>query len=194
MRFILFVLFYLIFTSCIESNQKKNIDKQKIDTFSIDTEKIIEVKIISENYLCEGFLLDSNIVLIYDSINGNIIDSVSNNYELEEFNSISIYEQRNNWFKIKIQSIEDETMGWIKQEADIIGVYAANYTGELNLFSTNSKNSSIIHVFTSYFTEPMIIVGCSPDWVKIKLFKDEKLYEGWVMKSQTCPSPYTTCN
>lgn len=146
------------------------------------------------NYIGECFLLDSGKVMLYDTVKGSVVDSISNDYQMEDYYEIQIIKQQEDWFKINANAIKKEKSGWVKIKPNYFGVYAANYTDSLTMYREPNKESNKVHTFPEYFTEPFNVLGCKQGWVQVSLKKDGRIYKGWVPKESTCPNPYSTCN
>ena len=145
-------------------------------------------------FIGECFLLDSGNVLLYDTVNGSIVDSISNDYQMEEYYEIQIIKQKNNWFKINARAIKNEKSGWVKIEPGYFGVYAANYMDSLTIYQKPTKESNKVYTFSEYFTEPFNVLGFKNGWIHVSLEKNNRIYKGWVTRESTCPNPYSTCS
>lgn len=201
-RLLFLLTISIILTSCHNST-KQNTTKDTVNqTLSvIDTTKndLLPKKDTSRqgvptNYIGECFLLDSGKVMIYDAVKGSVVDSISNDYQMEDYYEIQIIKQQKDWFKINANAIKKEKSGWVKIKPNYFGVYAANYTDSLTVYREPDKESNKVHTFPEYFTEPFNVLGCKQGWIQVSLKKDGRTYKGWVPKESTCPNPYSTCN
>src|SRR5690554_2199475 len=180
------------------SNDKENVDADMTDTNAVslledgeETESLKSIK--KEKVLCECFLFDSGRVAIYDTVNGSIIDSIQNDYEMESFYTMEVFFQKNDWFRVRAEAIETESEGWILNNS-YLGTYSRNYTDTLFVYSNPDTTSNIECIFADYFTVAMKVQRCENEWLKVEIKKQGKKCTGWVLQSMTCPSPYTTCN
>lgn len=195
-------MFSFILQSCSHQNASRN-DKESVNTDmegtdtgvllgeSKETSSLKQAK--EEKVLCECFLLDSGLVAIYDTINGSIIDSIQNDYQMESFYTVKVFSQKNDWLKIRAEAIETESEGWIKNKS-YLGTYSRNYTDTLIVYSKPDLTSTTECFFASYFTTAMKVLKCKNEWVKVEVENQGNKCTGWVLQSATCPSPYTTCN
>ena len=75
-------------------------------------------------------------VYIFNSPNGKVIDSISNDSANEDFLTVSIHDQIDGFFKATVGRTYSDISksGWIKK-ADYLGIYARNYSDDdiLNL-------------------------------------------------------------
>lgn len=201
---LLFLLTIAIILASCNNSTKQNSTKGAVSQHltAIDTPKSdmlpkkdsISKQEFPVNYIGECFLLDSGKVLIYDNVKGSVIDSISNDYQMEDYYEIQIIKQQDGWVKIKANAIKKEKIGWVKIRPSYFGVYAANYTGSLTVYQEPNKESKKIHTFPEYFTEPFNVLGFNKGWIQVSLKKKGRLYKGWVPKESTCPNPYSTCN
>jgi hypothetical protein len=197
MRIKIITVAILILVSCSQEPQGER-ENEHISISTLPDDSLIhEKKEVStvKNYLCQCFLLDSGTVSLYDLKTGKVSDSISNDYENEDFYVLEIREKRNHYFRVAANSIENKNIGWVKSD-DIsrMGVYPANYTGELIIYENPNQEGDTIHIFEEYFIEPMKVLDCDQKWVKVAVEMEEKTYIGWVLQSKTCSNPYSTCN
>ena len=184
MKFLLIIgiiLFSSYTCSCIKGENAK----------SQTEENAIIVESSKLNVLCEAFLFGSDVMKLYDEINGKVISTIRNNYEEEKFYSIKIYEQNGHWFNIRAEAMGDFFSGWIKNKS-YLATYPRNYTDTLFVYRDANKKDIVCSI-PDYFTSPMMIVECKKDWVKVEIKENGLFCNGWVPQSMTCASPYTTC-
>lgn len=141
----------------------------------------------------EAFLLGFDKVKLYDRIDGKEIGEIQN-VEVEEiYYSLEIYDQKNDWFKVRVVAMEDTMRGWILNKS-YLATYSRNYTDTLFVYEANSDRKVICSI-ADYFTSPMQIIKFKGDWVKVKIEESELSCKGgWIKQKMTCSSPYTTCN
>lgn len=191
MKFILTaIVFSLLLLSC--NNRKTKGSELNKDTASVAVAmKDIETG-EKEEVLCECFLLDSGKVQLYDNVQGNVIDTIQNDYEMESFFSIEIYSQHNDWFNIRAKAIKNEASGWVLNKS-YFATYSRNYTDTLFVYRKPDITSGTVCTFPEYFTTPMKVIECKEKWIKVAINHNNQTCLGWVLQKMTCPNPYTTC-
>ncbi|PCH91370.1 MAG: hypothetical protein COB85_09180 [Bacteroidetes bacterium] len=136
-------------------------------------------------------------VPVYNKPNGQLIDTVSHDIEGEDFLTFNLFDSEEDYFKVEIRrAISGQAKsGWIKKD-DYLGTYASNYSDSdtLFLYSNPDKSSAPTDTITKYYTELYQILDCKSNWVKVRMEKGNKEYQGWMEPGMQCPSPYTTCN
>jgi hypothetical protein len=204
MKSILFILVVtaLLFQSCNFQNTSSN-DKNANTCFSDtnvislfeyeEAENIESPEKNEEQVICECFLLDSGRVAVYDTICGEVIDSIQNDYQMESFYTVKVFSQKNDWFRVRAEAIEKGSKGWILNKS-LLATYSRNYTDTLFVYSKPDTTSNTECIFPNYFTTAMKVQKCENAWIKVEVENNGKKCTGWVLKSMTCPSPYTTCN
>lgn len=153
---------------------------------------------ITQNCNCKG-LVDwnySNTILLYDKIDGLIIDTLMNDKENENSLVFVIIEDGKKYFKVDIGLSQDEIWktGWIKK-GNYLGTYARNYSTEkLILYSKPNLKSKPKTVIKEYYEGIYEITKCSGEWVEVKVTINSKQFNGWLERKMQCPNPYTNCN
>lgn len=148
---------------------------------------------------CEA-LIDFNFngqVYIYDRPSGVIVDSISNDYTVEDFLVMKITGTKCDFFHAEInRKIADMSKtGWIKKN-EYIGTYARNYTdGEtMTLYSKPTKNSPGKSLVTNWIPDLYVVDDCKKNWLHVKMKHEDKKYIGWLEPDMQCPDPYSSCN
>ena len=135
-------------------------------------------------------------IYLFDKPNGQIVDSIANDIENEDFLEVTITESDINYFKtiIKLSIAGTEKTGWISKQ-NYIGVYARNYSDVvLNLYTQPDKNSKIESTVNKWIPDFYQVNDCQDNWVKVKLNYIKTIYTGWLEKKMQCANSYSTCN
>ncbi len=141
--------------------------------------------------LCEAFIIGGGEVMLFDKINGKIISKIQNNNELEIHFSVKILYQSGDWFHVITEAEGRRDTGWIKNQSTL-ATYSRNYRDTLRVYDYPS-GKGIVCSIPDYFTSPMNIVECQENWIKVRISDNNYECEGWILKSMTCPNPYSTC-
>ena len=172
-----------------ESTSKKR-DTMSSKADSLNKESPKSGKTQENEVLCKCFLLDVQVYL-FDTIQGNIIDSIKNDTVAEAYYIVEILQQQDQWVKINTRVLNTKKSGWIKFQKDYFGVYGANYVNELKFFDKPDTTSNIVHTFPrDNPREPLKILDWRDNWRKVKVNN----IIGWVKEKRVCPTPYTTCS
>ncbi len=141
----------------------------------------------------EAFYLPENDeigLILYDKINGAELDTLWNNYKLENILIFEILSEEDKWIKVKTTYSYKESIGWV--EPLQLNVRIGTLEEPMILRTEPNHTSNKVIEFTGqYFVTIIQLFG---DWTKVKLVTHEKeVVEGWVYKS-TCGNPFTYCN
>lgn len=202
-KFFFLALAILLFSCCSEQKNKSVFDHDNLFKQNDSNTNIIaeqkwlnpddDSKVQKMKVLCECFLLDSARIEIYDAFQGNVIDTIQNDYKREIIYSIFVYKQVSDWFYVDAKAIMgEEVSGWIKNKS-YFGTYSRNYIDTLKIYAKPDTSSNIECVFPEYFSFPMKVIECKDNWTKLEIIEDNKTCIGWVLQYHTCPNPYSTC-
>nr|WP_321223445.1 hypothetical protein [uncultured Psychroserpens sp.] len=134
---------------------------------------------------------------IYDTINGHIIDTLTNNNK-NTYYKIAILDSEYGWFKLKnIQRLPEDRKDfgyenhWVKSKDFLIFVsnYDENY--KVYLYDLPSKKSNRIHKLDDY--QLTSIIETSDLWAKVRFKVGKKTLEGWLQFRDQCAYPWTNC-
>ncbi len=152
----------------------------------------------SQKKYCQGgaLLIPRHLyVMLYDTPDGNVIDSIMNDTIKEDYLSICIKQIQNDYADIAavytFDSIDKE--GWIQLK--YLGINPANYSSKLFLHLYPNEDSTIVDSITyPQWGDLYSILKCKDDWFYIKTYNDGKWREGWMSPEDQCDNPYSTCN
>lgn len=139
----------------------------------------------------------SSPIELYDSPNGQRIQTFRHNLKDEDLIVLAIKGKQAGFFKISVSYalsgyIKD---GWIKIGTPI-GVFSRDYTGKgLVFYSAADKTSKTVLTMKDYTKIFFKATDCSSyGWLRVRFKHNGSFHEGWIAKEDQCDNPYTTCN
>ena len=159
---------------------------------------MINLTAVAQNCNCGGIVAPSydGDIVIYETPNGTIIDTIRNDLENENFLFFNISDTREEFLSVSIGLGMDTISinGWIKSSSNI-GTYARNYSGTpLKLYESPDTNSIVRTTIPKYYEEVYKIKECKGEWVEVEVIIEDTVYSGWLEKNMQCPNSYTYCN
>ncbi|WP_298896339.1 hypothetical protein [uncultured Psychroserpens sp.] len=137
-------------------------------------------------------------ILVYDSINGKIVDSLYNIDDKYAWYKLTILESEYGWFKIKkISRLPSSHIDynyenyWVKNIGFLIN--ADNYSDKhhVYLYDLPSVTSNKIHRLDNF--QKVNVIEVDDLWAKVKFTVGKKQIEGWLGYNDQCGLPWTTC-
>jgi hypothetical protein len=135
-------------------------------------------------------------IVIYETPNGTIIDTLRNDLVNENFLFFTISNAQEGFLSVNIGLGRDTISinGWIKPSF-MTGTYARNYSGApLKLYESPDNNSNVRSTIPKYYEEVYKIIECNGEWVEVEIIIEGVVYSGWLEKNMQCPNSYTYCN
>ena len=200
------ILTLFILIGCGPKNQEQNQTADRIEVTSESDRDTQIQKMTGQKEIeldtkcdCEGFVdWQKDVqVKLFDQPNGLVIDTLTHDYQLEDFLTFTIYDIQDDFFKVRIgRDIEGQNQkGWIKMKP-YLGLYARNYSDSdtLYLFSEPDLKSRPNDTINKYYPKFYTVTNCEGKWAKVILKTRNKEFTGWIQPRMQCSSPYTTCN
>lgn len=156
-------------------------------------------KLHYENHVEAYYNKDSNLpIYIYESINGKIIDTLSNIDNKYSWYKIAILSSEYGWFKIKnIQRLPDDYKNfgyenhWVKTTGFLISVDKFGPSHRVYLYDAPSMASNRIHTIDDFHA--VNVIETNDLWALVNLKAGKKIVSGWLNFKNQCAFPWTTC-
>lgn len=140
----------------------------------------------------------NNPILIFDQINGKVVDTLYNVDDKSSWYTLAIAESEYGWFKIrdlrrlpsssKTYSYENY---WVKNINFLVNVDNYDETHHVYLYDLPSTNANKIHKLDDF--QKVSVTEVSGNWSKVKFKVGKKEIEGWLSYRDQCGYPWTTC-
>ena len=152
------------------------------------------------NTVVEAFYYkeSSRPLFIYDTVDGNILDTLYNNTADHSWYKIAIIESEYGWFKIQnICRLPNAYINynydnhWIKSAGFFIQARSTDKNHSIYLYEEASKMSNRIHKVDN--CQVASIIETTDLWAKIIFTVDDKRVEGWLSFEDQFANPWKTC-
>lgn len=137
-------------------------------------------------------------LLIYDQVNGKVVDTLYNVEDKSSWYTLSIAESEYGWFKIENlrrlpSSEKDYEYGnyWVKNINFLVNVDNDDLTHHVYLYDLPSTHANKIHQLDD--TQKVSVTEVSGNWSKVKFKVAKKEIEGWLSFNDQCGYPWTSC-
>ncbi|GFZ85179.1 hypothetical protein GCM10011531_15290 [Aquaticitalea lipolytica] len=137
-------------------------------------------------------------ILIYDAINGKVVDSLYNVPSKYSWYKIAIIESEYGWFKIKnIQRLPDSYKNynyenyWVKTSNFLISVDIFGENHIVYLYDEPTKKSNRIHKIDNF--QQVNVIETKDLWSMVSFMVGKKKVTGWLSFKDQCAYPWTTC-
>lgn len=137
-------------------------------------------------------------ILIYDNINGKIVDSLYNQNNKSTWYKLAIAESNYGWFKIKnLQRLPDNYKDfdyenyWVKNDNFFVAIANYDPNSQVYIYDLPSTSSNRIHKLDN--NQDVTITEISELWAKVKFRVGKKEIEGWLNHTYQCALPSTIC-
>lgn len=137
-------------------------------------------------------------IYIYNSKNGDIIDTLSNVDDKNSWYKIAIIDSEYGWFKIKnIQRLPSSYQDfgyenhWIKNQGFLITVDNYDTNHHVYLYDEPTQWSNKIHKVDNF--QLVTLIETTDLWAKVSFMVGKEKVEGWLNFEDQCAYPWTTC-
>ncbi|WP_298901838.1 SH3 domain-containing protein [uncultured Psychroserpens sp.] len=137
-------------------------------------------------------------LLIYDDINGKVVDSLYNINDKNAWYKLTILNSDYGWFKIKnISRLPSSKKQynyenyWVKNVNFLIDVDNYDETHQVYIYDLPSLNSNKIHRLDNF--QKVNVIEVDGLWAKVKFGVGKKQVTGWLGYKDQCGLPWTTC-
>ena len=135
---------------------------------------------------------------IYDTINGNIVDTLQNIEAENSWYKIAIIDNKYGWFKIKnVQRLPNAYKNygyenlWVKTSNFLISVYVFEENHIVYLYDGPTNESNKIHKIEGI--QPVHVLETNDLWAMVSFMIGEKTVKGWLNYKDQCACSWTTC-
>jgi hypothetical protein len=183
----------LFFISCITKNTNEN--KLHSSTYTLqnsikkDTVNPWDTTSVSIFLDCEYW----GEIHIYGQPNGRIIETVKNDSISEDNVMFRLLKKTNDMFYVTAYwALSNEIIGrgWIPIN-NHLGIFSSTYD---SLTIYKKPNKSRILMKDEYNANMYEVVDFQGRWLKIRIRKKGKVYEGWIPPEEQCNNVYSTCS
>ena len=165
-----------------------------LSLFAQEKDKMIFLDFVESYYNKES----KKPILIYDKINGQVVDSLYNLDDKYAWYKLAILDSESGWLKIKnIQRLPSSYKNydyeglWVKSNDFLINVEIYNEGQVVYLYELPTKDSNRIHKLDSH--QIVNVQEIDGLWAKVNFVIDKKKVEGWLSFKNQCGLPWTTC-
>ncbi|WP_460218911.1 SH3 domain-containing protein [Psychroserpens sp. MEBiC05023] len=137
-------------------------------------------------------------IYIYDSTDGNIVDTLYNVDDKYAWYKIAISESDYGWFKIKnIQRLPssykdfDYEDYWVRTSGFLININSYDDSHYVYIYDLPSTEANKIHKLDRF--QRVYVTEIDGKWSKVKFKVGNKVVEGWLGFKDQCAYPWTTC-
>jgi hypothetical protein len=135
-------------------------------------------------------------VEIYSMPNGNLVSSMHNDHENQNYLSLKILTETGDYFYVEMtHSVYGKSRtGWIKK-SEHIGAFSRNDAEiqNLSLFSNPHATNSKIRNLTGWQSGFITIEKCQNNWRYVSLIYKEEKVSGWIEADKLCATNTSSC-
>nr|WP_321234870.1 hypothetical protein [uncultured Psychroserpens sp.] len=121
-------------------------------------------------------------ILIYDNINGKVVDTLYNSEDKNAWYKLTILESDYGWFKIKRLSTPTEQFNyenyWVKSQHFLVSVDSSSDNKNIYLYDLPSTKANKIHKLDDF--QKVSVTEVDGNWSKVKFKVGKKEIEGWL--------------
>jgi hypothetical protein len=129
--------------------------------------------------------------------NGTLIETPQNNHENEDYLSLKIFSETNDFFYVEMLSDRSNNTytGWIKK-SNYIGAFSKNEQEiqNITLYTEPSQENSNRIALDNWKSEFITIEKVEGIWRFISLNHNGKRVSGWIEARLLCANNYSTCS
>jgi len=136
---------------------------------------------------------------IYDSINGQIVDTLKTNVMVDSWYKIAIVSSEYGWFKIKnIQQLPSTKPNyiyenyWVRNSNFLISAKNSKEAISIYLYDQPDLESNKIHKLDRF--QIMHIIETNDLWAMVRFKIGKKIINGWLNFKNQCANPLVTNN
>jgi hypothetical protein len=159
-----------------------------------------------ERYYVDGYVecfypkSDSFPLFIYDTHQGNCIDTLLNGAEYQWYKMALRSSKPDQWFELEhliqmpgrpVKEFTNHEGHWVHFAN--LQLFVPDISGNLKVcfFENHDLNSSVVHQVNHY--QKLILLEIWQDWAKVCFWENGKKIEVWLPKADQCAAPWTNC-
>jgi hypothetical protein len=136
-------------------------------------------------------------LVIYDGIQGNVIDSLYNTGKRYSWYNLLVSESKGCWFKVDslffgpafVNNVSHKNC-WVKSGSIKVGLWQMQTIGKLYVEPKLNSKFVDFEVNNAFGYVQQVENG----WAEVTVPLGNKMYRGWVPRNQQCGWPWTICN
>ena len=139
-----------------------------------------------------------NPILIYDNINGSVVDTLYNISDKNSWYKLTVLSSEYGWFKIKDLSRLPSSSKhynyenyWVRNTDFLVDVDNYDDRHQVYIYDLPTLDSNKIHRLDNF--QKVNIIEVDGLWAKVKFKVGKKQIQGWLGYKDQCGLPWTTC-